>query len=519
MRVRIFAGLMLALVTGPAFGQSAITSEEPQSVEVSLYRDPSRSPDRAIDRDWPEGFALVSETRVVTLPAGQATIRFEGVASGIEPASALVRGVGIEESNQDANLLTQRGLLDHFTGQRVTLRRFDRAIGTYSEDAAIIRSGADRLIVETDAGFESVYCTGLEQTLVFDRVPEDLSAKPTLSVRVGDQPGGRYEVTLTYLAAGFDWQANYVASLNDDATTMSLRGWMTMVSADATSFTNADTNAIAGTVFRDSGDANTLRADGLQPVTYSCWPYGTTGGFQGYRLPRRRYPGVPPPPPPPPAPPPPIMMAADQSVIMVTASRVVTASREELGDLKLYRIPFPTTIAANSQKQVAFLDKDEVAGELLTIITISYSALDPMRRVFRIENTSDNGLGEPLPSGQIAFFQTAAGMRQLVGEDVTRDKAVGERIDFELGGANNVTAALTRGEWNADRVRDMTLIVHNANAMAVVVEAELVPPPDLMIERIEGRTFERDGKQVWRTTMPANGEVELRYRERERLTS
>ena len=40
----------------------------------------------------------------------------------------------------------------------------------------------------------------------------------------------------------------------------------------------------------------------------------------------------------------------------VTASRM-SASQEELGDLKLYRIPEPVTVAAHSQKQVAFLER------------------------------------------------------------------------------------------------------------------------------------------------------------------
>src|SRR3546814_18349390 len=56
--------------------------------------------------------------------------------------------------------------------------------------------------------------------------------------------------------------------------------------------------------------------------------------------------------------------------IIVTAQRrpsagmlsavAVVASQEDLGDLKLYRVPIPVTVAANGQNQVALLVKDGV---------------------------------------------------------------------------------------------------------------------------------------------------------------
>ena len=52
--------------------------------------------------------------------------------------------------------------------------------------------------------------------------------------------------------------------------------------------------------------------------------------------------------------------------IVVTGSRMRTANfarQEELGDLKLYRIPEPVTVASMSQKQVAFLEKSAVPFE------------------------------------------------------------------------------------------------------------------------------------------------------------
>ncbi len=524
MRIRlVVAGLLApaaiaAQEARPVQPPATITSSGPDAVEVSIYRGASDTENGQFYLDELEGFALISETRTITLPAGPATIRFEGVASGIEPASALVKGIGIDEKNQDANLLSQRGLLDHFTGQQVTIKRTDPKTGKVTEEAATIRSGSDRLLIQTAAGYEAVACTGLSQTLVFDRAPENLSAKPTLSVAVPDQPGGTYTITLTYLAANFDWRANYVAELNDDGTSVDILGWLTMASADATSFANARTNAVAGEVYREEDeDDENLYARGSQPIRYRCWPAGTTGRFQGYNYSKRRYALYAPPPPPPP----PLSIASpvarsaafedEDDVVVVTATRI--AEREALGDLKLYRIPFPTTLASNSQKQVAFLQKRGVKGEIIyEVIVEGEDDVDEITRIFRMQNEKRDGLGEPLPSGNFAFFQNALGQRQLVGEDDMRDKAVGEEVELELGGADNVTATTDYGEKYGKNWESYVLTISNANAHPVTVETEFDGYDRYEHKRFSKRTFKRGGLNIWRTIVPANSEAQLKYR-------
>ena len=84
-------------------------------------------------------------------------MRFEGVAGGILPQSAIVTGLpeGIVERNRDAYLLSPATLLDRSLGLRVHLRRTSRATGRVREQDAIVRSGAGgAVIVETEGGFE-----------------------------------------------------------------------------------------------------------------------------------------------------------------------------------------------------------------------------------------------------------------------------------------------------------------------------------------------------------------------------
>src|SRR5579862_1788084 len=61
-------------------------------LSVTVYRAPTRE-EGSFDLDDLEGFALIRETRTVRIPAGESRIRFEGVADGIEPVSAIITGL------------------------------------------------------------------------------------------------------------------------------------------------------------------------------------------------------------------------------------------------------------------------------------------------------------------------------------------------------------------------------------------------------------------------------------------
>ena len=485
---------------------AVVVSAAPDKVGVTIYRNPNRGVDQALDLGDLQGFALIAETRTVDLPPGPVTIRFEGVASGIVPQSALIFGADIREKNRDAALLSERALLDGFTGQRVTLRRTDPKTGKITEESAAIRSGTEGVVVQTAKGFEPIYCSGLENDLIFPGVPPGLSAKPTLSMTTKDQPGGRRTITLVYLSQRFDWQANYVGELSADAKELNLFAWLTMASSDDTSFVDAQAAAVAGKVNRVAGEEEPAD-DPPEDFDrrYNCWP---TREAMAQALP---------PPPMVVAPAPMAMrmeaagLAADS--IVVTANKI--AQREDLGDLKLYRIPMPVTVAARAQKQVAFLSKSRVKGAL--IYRARYGdGLESIEQLFRVKNNKANGLGEPLPAGKVALFQQAAGQHMLVGQASLVDKAVDEDVDLVFGSASNVTATLST-QMRSKVWADERLTVRNANPVPVRFEAEF-PAADTgkAFTRFSGKMLARPGKLVWAVTVVANGSASLAWRETEK---
>jgi hypothetical protein len=122
-----------ACLLGPA-ATAAIAAdtlaEKPSALAVTVYRAPQREAG-SLNLDALEGFALITETRTVHLPAGLSRLRFEGVADGIEAASAIVSGLpeGVIEKNRDAKLLSPSALMAAAVGKPVTLLRTDKKTG------------------------------------------------------------------------------------------------------------------------------------------------------------------------------------------------------------------------------------------------------------------------------------------------------------------------------------------------------------------------------------------------------
>src|SRR5688572_13441296 len=330
----------LALAGASAAAQTVVTSPQPDRVAVTVYRDPQRSPDNAPNLDWLNGYALISETRTIGLPAGDSEIRFEGVAGGLIPQSAIVSGFpeGIVERNRDAYLLSPGTLLDRSLGRRVMIRRTSRATGAVRETEAVIRSGAaGGVVLQTPDGVEALRCTGLSEGLIFDEVPAGLSARPTLSVRTRSSQAVSATVTLSYLASGFDWQANYIASLSDDGRRVDLFAWLTLASTDETSFPDADTQAVAGQLNREPVEPQPREGG---PLHLQCWPQQSTSDIPLTEFSRMDMRGL--------------VDSIGSEDIVVTGTRMnaeslqsvspvttISAEREDLGDLKLYRIPEP----------------------------------------------------------------------------------------------------------------------------------------------------------------------------------
>jgi hypothetical protein len=526
------SGWALAWVFAGAPANAADTlAEQPSAVSVTVYRAPYRA-SGSMDLNALGGFALVSETRTVHLSAGVTRLRFEGVADGIEPASAIVTGLptGVIEKNREGKLLSPSALAAAAADKPVTLLRTDKKTGKLTRLAGTIRSDAGGGVVfETSEGIEALRCSGLPESFSFSGVG-DLSATPTLSVRVRSAVAVTRTVTLAYLARGFDWGANYVATLSADEKTLDLGAWVTLANGNGVGFPAAHTQVVAGRVNRESGEVEPLDPGGA--ILAQCWPRGSTSDSPQYlqfdrasllggardelaETQTRMF-----------------KMAAPAAMVIVTAAKKV--EQEQLGDLKLYRVPDRTTVASRQSKQVRLLDRSSIPIARVYGADLNAdqdAAPAPAHLLLRTLNDTADHLGLPLPSGRVAVFAARGDAQLLLHESDMRDLAVGEEVEINLGDSPDVqvTAVKEKTVIDPSRAKLLPLVpgvvalrstqidhvdrvdISNARAAAIQFELRLQLPEGGRVVRADHPLGTKNGRPIFRLTIPANGNVTVQY--------
>ncbi len=486
-----------------------IVAEPPVELSVTIYRAPARVAG-SIDLDDLNGFALVSETRLVRLPAGLKRLRFEGVADGIEAQSAIISGLpeNVLEKNRDANVLSPAALLAAAVDKPVELLRTNRKTGETVRMAGTILSDAGGGVVfKTADGIEALRCSGLPETFSFESAA-GAAARPSLSVLVRAQAPLTKKITLSYLSRGFDWSADYSATLSADARSMDLGAWVTLANSNGTGFPSAATLVVAGRVNRESAALEPLDLGG--PILARCWPRGSTSDTPGFdsatpsllRFARqaamRSMPAA---------------MLGRLQEVDVTAARKV--AEEQLGDLKLYRVPERTTLASRQSKQVRLLDR--AAIPIATWYRAALSA-DEARssfaadRVLRSLNDKAHHLGLPLPSGSIAVFALRDGRRLLLHESTMRDLAVDEKLEVEMGSSADVQVAVVHEVLRRARRAQLERVrISNARAAPIQMELPVTLYGGARVIGADHPLSTQNGRPLFRVTVPAQGSLTLRY--------
>lgn len=542
-RLAVVAGL--AALSAPATAQqvSDVAAGAPFDVSVTVYRDPYRN-EGGFDLNNLEGFALITESRRVVLPPGEHRLRFEGVADGIEPASAIVTGLpsGVIEKNRDAALLSPAALVEFAQAQngRVVFARTNPATGSTTRVEGTIRSAADGGVVfETPQGIEALRCSGLSETFNFEASTTGLSPLPTLSVLTRVTQLVEAVVQLSYLARGFDWSADYVVNMGAGTGKFDLGAWVTLANGNGTGFKDARVQIVAGTLNRETGEVEPI--DIGRPIIAQCWPQGSTSdspepiyierafplGFDPDRFGRVAM-----------AMPAPtasksMMDFAQDNVVVTGAKRV---EQEELGDLKLYRVQDRTTVASRQSKQVRMLDKAGVPvtrlyeADLYANDDIDYA---PMTVLLRTRNDTKNNLGVPLPSGRVSVFETAgrgaAARRLLAAETSLRDIAVNEETELrlsespdvqirqvtesrEIAGPPRPAPPFLPGANRRSPLDETTRIeVTNARPFAIQAEIRLELDDGQSLVKADRPAAQKNGRPIFRVTIPPNGSLQIRY--------
>lgn len=418
--------------------------------------------------------ALVQDVRQLNLGNGRVRQSFPDVSARIRPetVSLTVPDAAIVEQNFDFDLLTPSSLMEKAVGETITLVRTNPATGAETRERARVLAVNGGVVLEVNGHVEVLRDDGLPVRAIFDRVPESLRARPTLSVSLASTRAGRRPATLSYLSGGLGWSADYVALFDDRNGTVDVQGWVTLSNTSGTTFNNARTLLVAGEV-------------------------GSTGDSESYM---------------------PIPRPRPRRVTQVQPG-TESANREQLGDFYLYPLAERTTIADKQTKQVSFLDAKGVSASSgyrfengwLGTSSESRSA----QSLLRFANSGAAGLGDALPAGTVrVYVRDARGQPQFTGENRIEHTPQGSAIALPTGDAFDVKVqptVVSRTRQGTDRWRtQMRYRLTNARARAVTVELVQggLDWGDTRLTEENRKSERRDaGSAVWQVPVPANGEA------------
>lgn len=418
--------------------------------------------------------ALVEDARPLDLKAGRQRLEFKDVSAAIRPetVSLSAPGVTILEQNFDYDLLTPDKLMEKAVGQQVKIVRTNPGDGKETTEVATVLAANEGVVLKIGDRIEVLRDDGVPTRVIFDKVPETLRARPTLSVSVDAASAGSRQAKLSYLTSGLSWKADYVALFDEARNALDLQGWITLSNTSGTPFENARTQLVAG-------DVNQLNQN------------------NGYRPPRRGSPGL------------------------VNAG-TENGTGERIADYYVYPLPERTTIASNQNKQVGFLSAQGVAAKKVYEVRRDWfqSQSEPEKAVVAIQfgNGKLAGLGSQLPAGTMrVYMRDTAGDPKFVGENAIGHTPAGSELSIKTGEAFDVSSQATLvAETKVSKTRsryEMRYLLRNAKDQPVMVELRQgglwrdgeVKAESLKSRRIDARTL------GWSVPVPANGETTLTF--------
>jgi hypothetical protein len=438
-----------------------------------LLVNPAEAADRALSVTiYNDNLALVQDRRDIEVKDGRQRIEFQDVSAEIRPetVSLSAADISIVEQNFDFDLLTPAKLMEKAVGQEVTIVRVNPATGAETREQALVLATNGGVVLKIGQRIEVLRDDGLPVRVIFNKVPDNLRARPTLSVSIIGTHAGTRRATLSYLTPGLGWKADYVALYNESDGKIDVQGWVTLTNSSGTTYDNAQTLLVAGSPSQVVG----------------------AGQPNNFRMPVRRQ--------------------------NLQQPGTESGSRERLGDYYLYPLAERTTIANLQTKQVSFLDVHGVPAEhgyeyrnhWLGTAETPQSA----QSIYIFSTSAHAGLGDQLPAGILRFYtKDKRGDPQFIGESAidhtpmgsTLSLATGDAFDVKVQAIVDKRTRLSTFDWQTQMRYELT----NALPRAVVVKLRqdgLWGDSSVKAESQKSTRLNAEAAE-WSVSVPANGKT------------
>ena len=430
---------------------------------------------------YQNGMALVKDTRRIDGSAGSGEMHLTGIAAAIIPESLLVKPLSdttafyVHEHTYRYDLASRETLLDRYVGEQVTLVHWNDYHDRKETVDAVLAAHPGMPVYRIDG---KIYLDH-PGTVVLPPVPDLIAEEPTLILSYVNS-GKAQEVEFGYLTSGISWHADYSLVQRPGGALADLSGWVSLDNRSGVDYPGASLKIVGGQVNR------------------------VTAGQES------------------------VMDAKMSRTMLMAASAPASFERQAFSEYQLYDLNRTADIPDGISKQVRFIQSEgitvskeyRVMGEPYYYgqVLPEKPTRSPVEVRLRIQNTSEAGLGEPLPAGTVRLYEhDAQGNVQFTGEDTMAHIPAGEEIILRAGEAFDLTAERTQTEFkqitHSLRESEWEIILRNHKSQDV--EVDVLEPVGNNWKLINhSHPYEKENAFTlrFRVPVPAGGQSVLRYR-------
>jgi len=199
----------------------------------------------------------------------------------------------------------------------------------------------------------------------------------------------------------------------------------------------------------------------------------------------------------------------------------------DLGDYKLYSLVEPTTVAARQTKQIQFINQAGVRFQRIYRYDLNSftatapgtgTAIEDSQLLLRLKNKTSEGLGLPLPAGQVSIRQGALkgdGRELFISAPSLGDVPIDGPFELAAGPSSQVQISrqvieLHQVQGEPSRTQaTLTITAFNHLDKAALVEVRFPAwsRPTVVAESAPHGV--KGEETVWTLTAPANGQSKL----------
>ncbi len=439
------------------------------------------------------GYALVRDSRAMTLSQGIGELRFTDVAKRIDPTTVAFEslsdpsGTRVMEQNYQYDLVDNAKLLDRYIGQTITVEQV-RGDKTDTLSGKLLSANGG-LILQRDTG--EVLTINSYSNIRFPALPGGLISRPTLVWKVDSQTGGQQNTRVSYQTQGVTWWSDYNITMRERAGTcdMDLAAWVTLVNQSGGSFANAQLKLVAGEVNRAPAAPPPMR---MMKAMATMDAVPAPSGFVESTL---------------------------SEYHLYTLGRRTDLPDNSTKQLEL----FPAVHAIACRKQLVFTAAPMFSGWYGPVTDQGYAATSngTVGSYLDFDNKEAEKLGVPSPAGRVRVNQanSSDGALEFIGEDVIKHTPRNETLHIKLGNSFDIVGDRKQTAFHIDtsgKTIDESFEVsvrnHKKETATVVVREYLYRWSDWEITAKNHDFVKRDAQTIdFPLPISADGEAKLTY--------